>query len=211
MTTFNIYHNYRVDNEAFHNWMISDMKIQWSVSKPWKRLQLAFECCGVDGYTDWTNTTYKDLPDSCCISVSKGCGTDALGDPSKLKNIYKKGCFVFLKDLFNKQTRVETLNFQLFLCIAFVILIFLSIIMFLCARTRRSLPYIEQVRHEILEEEESIIGNPELEENDEDMTFNGDDNEDEDEIIQAREMENVLENINEDWQENLLEDADNET
>ncbi len=221
IVAFKIYHNYKVDKKEFHNWMLNDMRDQFSVlSKSWKSLQLAFECCGVDSYRDWANSfwwnsTYKDIPDSCCISVSKGCGTGALEDPSKLTNISKKGCFVFLLDLLNEHAKVETLNFQLFLCISFVTLVFLSIIMFLCARTRRSLPNIQRFQHEILEEEEEPIGNIEIEENDGDLDFdyNRDDNDfdEDDEVIQTREMENVVQRMSQEWKDNSEDDSRSET
>nr|CAH0100318.1 unnamed protein product [Daphnia galeata] len=47
--------------------------------------QQMFQCCGIDSYKDWYNTTgYSFIPDSCCIEV--GC------DTSYLKNIYKEDC-----------------------------------------------------------------------------------------------------------------------
>lgn len=36
-------------------------------------------CCGVESYEDWFPTSYgngTDVPDSCCLLISEGCGKD---------------------------------------------------------------------------------------------------------------------------------------
>ncbi|XP_003476257.1 CD63 antigen [Cavia porcellus] len=54
------------------------------------KLQTKFHCCGAANYTDWENIfgMGKDrVPDSCCINVTMGCGTDF-----KLNFINTEGC-----------------------------------------------------------------------------------------------------------------------
>ncbi|KAL6066313.1 hypothetical protein STEG23_033451 [Scotinomys teguina] len=53
-------------------------------------LQKEFGCCGTNNYTDWENITgmAKDrVPDSCCINITVGCGTDF-----KKPMIHTQGC-----------------------------------------------------------------------------------------------------------------------
>ena len=49
-------------------------------------MQENFECCGINGKIDWANTAHtkatywvkthqNDVPDSCCTTVTDGCGT----------------------------------------------------------------------------------------------------------------------------------------
>lgn len=40
------------------------------------------KCCGVNNSTDWKNfgTDGNSVPDSCCITVAKGCGTAMMTD-----------------------------------------------------------------------------------------------------------------------------------
>lgn len=36
-------------------------------------------CCGVESYEDWFPTSFgngTDVPDSCCLLISEGCGKD---------------------------------------------------------------------------------------------------------------------------------------
>jgi hypothetical protein len=38
-----------------------------------------FKCCGAGNYSDWENVpgiAKNQVPDSCCIKVTRGCGTD---------------------------------------------------------------------------------------------------------------------------------------
>nr|XP_015822531.2 CD63 antigen [Nothobranchius furzeri] len=61
------------------------------------QLQEDWKCCGVNGSADWRNfdSSGKSVPDSCCLNVTKGCGKDAISDPSK---VYQKGCHDVLVD-----------------------------------------------------------------------------------------------------------------
>ncbi|XP_072828529.1 CD63 antigen [Vicugna pacos] len=53
------------------------------------RMQEKFECCGAANYTDWEKIllTAKRVPDSCCVNVTQGCGTDF-----NVKAIHTQGC-----------------------------------------------------------------------------------------------------------------------
>lgn len=66
-----------------------------SITKAVDSMQKDFHCCGARGFQDWqhsrwflTEQTDQKVPDSCCISPSKGCGTN-----SHLSNIYDAGCW----------------------------------------------------------------------------------------------------------------------
>jgi len=63
------------------------------VTKTWDVIQHESQCCGVDGFQDWANTTFGksgNVPDSCCIQEQVGCGTGAIANPDKIN---QQGCF----------------------------------------------------------------------------------------------------------------------
>ena len=63
------------------------------VTETWNIIQHESKCCGVEGYMDWKNTTFSqglNVPDSCCIQNTSGCGKGAIQNPNK---IYQEGCF----------------------------------------------------------------------------------------------------------------------
>jgi len=72
-------------------------------------IQQKFRCCGVHGYTDWTNATIavdwvaanmtNDVPDSCCHEVTEQCGQDF-----KPVDIHPKGCYKKMKTMLHKGT-----------------------------------------------------------------------------------------------------------
>jgi len=86
-----------------------DPLVQSEVTTSWDTIQRNLDCCGVDTYMDWKNTTFNhpensttygnNVPDSCCITESDGCGKDQL-NPSTHGNgtIYEKGCFKTFED-----------------------------------------------------------------------------------------------------------------
>ncbi|XP_023499518.1 CD63 antigen [Equus przewalskii] len=54
------------------------------------RMQEKFHCCGATNYTDWETIPLPvkgQVPDSCCVNVTQGCGTKFTE-----KDIYTKGC-----------------------------------------------------------------------------------------------------------------------
>ena len=72
------------------------------VTHSWDEIQQDLKCCGVDAYTDWSNTTFNqngktnNAPDSCCIAGNThGCGNDALKPNG---TIYEKGCLKTFED-----------------------------------------------------------------------------------------------------------------
>lgn len=53
-------------------------------------IQTTYKCCGADNYTTYTDTKgyrHGAVPNSCCITQEKGCGTPPLGDKT-----HKQGC-----------------------------------------------------------------------------------------------------------------------
>ncbi|XP_025738584.1 CD63 antigen [Callorhinus ursinus] len=54
------------------------------------KMQEDFKCCGAANYTDWEGISSMlkgQVPDSCCINVTKDCGVSF-----HVKNIYTEGC-----------------------------------------------------------------------------------------------------------------------
>ena len=82
---------------------LNDYGNDTDVTHSWDEIQQDLECCGVDTYTDWTNTTFnhngktKNAPDSCCIAGNTNdCGNDALIKSNG--TIYEKGCLKTFED-----------------------------------------------------------------------------------------------------------------
>lgn len=63
------------------------------VQSAWDGVQEAFDCCGVNNYTDWKDTMRSNVPDSCCIDPKEGCGTNY-----SLDKINREGCLSLLVD-----------------------------------------------------------------------------------------------------------------
>ena len=82
---------------------LNDYEKDTDVTHSWDEMQQELECCGVDTYTDWSNTTFNqngktyNAPDSCCIAGNtQGCGKDALKKSNG--TIYEKGCLKTFED-----------------------------------------------------------------------------------------------------------------
>ncbi len=73
------------------------------ITEAWNILQHDLECCGINSYKDWLNTTSLGLtgtvPDECCIEPHENCGVaKALNNPDLAKKfIYINGCLVKLE------------------------------------------------------------------------------------------------------------------
>lgn len=64
------------------------------VTKNWDTLQEKLQCCGVEGYGDWSKTNFASVPESCCLTVSTGCSTGTVYLPEAAAKliIYTQGC-----------------------------------------------------------------------------------------------------------------------
>lgn len=71
-----------------------------SAADLWDKVQMEFNCCGTNNYTDWSDIGNFgqdaggkwNLPDSCCMRVTDNCGASAL--PSSLNTIGCSDSFV---------------------------------------------------------------------------------------------------------------------
>lgn len=70
-----------------------------------QKIQQSFKCCGLQAATDWSYLTIDgtSTPDSCCLKVSTGCGTDALVNQT---GIYLRGCAQPVHDYFKLMYRI---------------------------------------------------------------------------------------------------------
>ncbi|EDO47592.1 predicted protein [Nematostella vectensis] len=69
------------------------------ITDAYDAIQKKEKCCGINGFKDWQRSYYTKgnhsiVPDSCCKTVSKGCGINF-----KENDIYTKGCFDTVKTL----------------------------------------------------------------------------------------------------------------
>lgn len=66
-------------------------------------------CCGVKGYTDWANTTFSkglNVPDSCCIEYTVGCGVNMILSQDADERLYTVGCVPELSEQVNHKAGV---------------------------------------------------------------------------------------------------------
>lgn len=75
---------------------LTDMISNYNTSSPEFRdtvdkLQRDLKCCGVNSSADWRSFSVSEnsVPDSCCITVTAGCGQGTMSDASK---VYQTGC-----------------------------------------------------------------------------------------------------------------------
>lgn len=72
------------------------------VTKTWDVVQADFQCCGVESYLDWKNTTFgaqKNVPMTCCKTPVEGCGNDIFSKPLPDTIINTQGCFKKMEEL----------------------------------------------------------------------------------------------------------------
>ncbi len=86
--------------------------------KSWDKLQIGFECCGVQNNTDWiTYTNRPEVPESCCTVYECDC-------TSAVHNI---GCLRNLTFHINQQVRYGTTDWQT-TCLAILVFLFLALV-----------------------------------------------------------------------------------
>lgn len=96
---------------AFDDAFIDSMK-KYDSSSEMKQaiddLQQLFKCCGANKTSDWASVMpfngTLDLPDSCCINQTKGCGKGQ--DIPTSTTIHKDGCVKGIKDWFDKNLKI---------------------------------------------------------------------------------------------------------
>ncbi len=89
------------------------------------KIQLVYQCCGVDNYTDYRpydRWHTRHVPDSCCITISPGCANNQT-------NIHEKGCFPAIKEQF--QIAMKAYNYNRVATIYFFFLLFLALFVLL--------------------------------------------------------------------------------
>ena len=61
----------------------------YNSSETWDSIQRHVQCCGVDSYKDWYKYLNEfNVPDSCCINSTVGCGQVAVNRT----NVFTTGC-----------------------------------------------------------------------------------------------------------------------
>ncbi|XP_045113694.1 tetraspanin-4-like [Portunus trituberculatus] len=91
-------------SEAAYGANISDTQM-------WDEIQLEMNCCGTEDYEDWFDTAFgngTDVPDSCCLLISEGCGKGIKNDVTPEDDIETEGCLPTLIDDFKRDA--ETLS-----------------------------------------------------------------------------------------------------
>ena len=97
-------------------------------NRMWNKIQIWFDCCGMDNYTFWINNTNADIrwylngkivPDSCCRVYKTGCGNF-----TDVNQIHEQGCLKSVTTHINDQIRYHTEVTQSgFLYAAFILML----------------------------------------------------------------------------------------
>ena len=81
--------------------------------RKWDKVQIWFDCCGVNNYTYW-QSRHEAVPDSCCKDYSPGCGNF-----TSLYQINERGCVPNVTAHVNEQIRCHTIHDQANFALAF--------------------------------------------------------------------------------------------
>ena len=108
----------------------------------WNKTQITLKCCGLDGYTDWTEIEQDIVPDSCCRIPKPGCGKNL-----SVENIYQRGCQEKLTQHIKRQYITQTQDEQIFyLIVSIVFFASANVIMFFsvmtCMRNKENSYYL---------------------------------------------------------------------
>ncbi|EDV26435.1 expressed hypothetical protein [Trichoplax adhaerens] len=80
-------------DKALHNYNNHNTS---ATAKAFDFLQRTVKCCGSNNYTDWFDARFDgnaiSVPDSCCKTMSAGCGYDIGQNPNLNNIIYSMGC-----------------------------------------------------------------------------------------------------------------------
>ncbi|XP_040277035.1 tetraspanin-36-like [Bufo bufo] len=95
-------------------------------------IQHELQCCGIENYTSWENTTWFQFNHSVPVSCCKRNETDCQGKLDALNKINTEGCEVKLEDVLNR-----VLGFSMLVILGFAVLELLALIS-LCIIHRRN-------------------------------------------------------------------------
>ena len=98
----------------------------------WDRTQIAFECCGVTSFKNWTRFERDTVPDSCCKIHKPGCGKNF-----SLTNIYQRGCKGELAHHMKQQYVMQTQDEQIvYLLLAILLAVSAILITFISLKSK---------------------------------------------------------------------------
>jgi tetraspanin-9 len=125
--------------ETLHQELIDNVKFKYSandtsgIASTWDIVQNKFNCCGVDSYQDWYNSTAwpaeQWVPESCCSPLNSTleadnsmdiCGRDEARDSSRYRS---QGCYKEIRHWI-----LENLHIVGLTCIIFAFIQFFSIV-----------------------------------------------------------------------------------
>jgi len=64
------------------------------VTETWDHLQQEYKCCGVHNSSDWLESSYGRIPDSCCKHPAEDCAKDLL----LTAPLFTSGCYSSLQE-----------------------------------------------------------------------------------------------------------------
>ena len=110
--------NCYITYSELHNFDVTQTEItkflsNYNNQRTWDKVQIWFDCCGVNNYTYWYS--HQDvLPDSCCKNYSPGCGNF-----TSLDQINERGCVSNVAFHVNEQFKCQTEDSQTLFAFAF--------------------------------------------------------------------------------------------
>ena len=109
-----LFYNYHALShyEASKEHVSEYLKYSYPSTRTWDKIQLWFECCGLNSYKYWVDKWEMNaVPDSCCKTqlYAQGCGHF-----KKLDQINTNGCLPNVTDYINSRMRYHTKNKQIF-------------------------------------------------------------------------------------------------
>ncbi|XP_077994674.1 tetraspanin-4-like [Glandiceps talaboti] len=112
---------------------------QEGLTSTWDRLQNEEKCCGVENYMDWWNTNpawnNTQLPDSCCMEHSTGCGMGA----ADITKFHTDGCAMKLEAVVGDNLYLIG---GVAIAIAVIQLLGMIFALFLCCEVRKAGKYV---------------------------------------------------------------------
>ncbi|KAG0717325.1 CD63 antigen [Chionoecetes opilio] len=108
-------------SEAAYGFNVSDTQM-------WDEIQLEMNCCGIEDYEDWFATSFgngTDVPDSCCLLISEGCGKDMSNSVDPQDDIVTDGCLPTIIDALKRDCQILSRGVWLPVCVMHVALLVL--------------------------------------------------------------------------------------
>ena len=112
---------YSLPEEVIADRLFTSMESQFyeqdTIKRSWDKVQLNYDCCGAQNYTDWSRILTDKVPHSCCKVHASGCGNISVN----VDAIYHAGCAKSFASHISDQVKLQSVYFIIFLLLIGVI------------------------------------------------------------------------------------------